>query len=62
MLVLSRKVGERIVLRIAGLEETMEIEVVDIRGQRTRLGFEASNKITIIRKEIEEKCPNIQAH
>ena len=44
MLVLSRKVGERIII-----EPGIEIAVVDVRGSRVRLGIEAPREIGIRR-------------
>lgn len=47
MLVLSRKVGEKIV--IGG---NIELYVVDIRGDKVRLGIEAPRNVSIHREEI----------
>jgi carbon storage regulator len=47
MLVLSRKVGERIVI-----EPGIEIAVVDIRGGRVRIGIAAPSDVGIRRSEI----------
>lgn len=48
MLVLSRKVGERIVI-----EPGIEIAVVAVCGSRVRLGIDAPPEISIRRMEIE---------
>lgn len=50
MLVLKRKIGERIVLAINGVE--VEIEVVDVRGRQAKLGFAAPPDVKIWRKEL----------
>ena len=47
MLVLSRKVGERLVIG-----EDIYIEVVEVRGNRARLGITAPDYCTIIREEL----------
>ena len=51
MLVLSRKVGERIQ---AG---SVWIIVVDIRGDKVRLGLSAPDDIDIMREEIMDRYP-----
>ena len=50
MLVLSRKRGESIV--IGG---GITITVVDVRGDRVRLGFTAPPEVPIYRKEIQDR-------
>jgi carbon storage regulator len=50
MLVLSRKIGERIVI-----EPGIEIAVVDIRGGRVRIGIDAPSTVGIRRLEIEPR-------
>ncbi|MHC4913566.1 MAG: carbon storage regulator [Planctomycetota bacterium] len=50
MLVLSRKVGERIV--IGEGEDQIVLVVVDIKGGRIRLGIEAGDHIHILRGEL----------
>jgi carbon storage regulator len=47
MLVLSRKLGERV--RIAG---GVVVEVLEIRGRRIRLGFDAPPEVAIWREEL----------
>jgi len=47
MLVLSRKIGERIVI-----EPGIEIAVVDVRGGKVRIGIEAPREIRIRRNEL----------
>jgi carbon storage regulator len=47
MLVLSRKLGERIVI-----EPGIEIAVVEIRGGRVRIGIEAPQEVQIRRREV----------
>lgn len=47
MLVLSRKIGERIVI-----EPGIEIAVVDVRGGRVRLGIAAPAHVGIRRTEV----------
>lgn len=47
MLVLSRKSGERIVIG-----PNIELTVLDIRGDRVRLGFVAPRETSICRAEV----------
>lgn len=49
MLVLTRKLQERIVLR----EINVEILICEIRSDRVRIGVEAPDSITVLRKELE---------
>lgn len=50
MLVLSRKPGEAIVIN-----DNIEILVVEIRGDQTRLGIECPKTIPVHRKELLEQ-------
>jgi len=47
MLVLSRKVNQRIIIN-----DNITIVVVDIRGDKVRLGIEAPKEVTVHRKEV----------
>jgi carbon storage regulator len=50
MLVLTRKVGEEIVI-----DEEICITIVDIRGDRVRLGITAPREKVVDRREIHER-------
>ena len=50
MLVLSRKVGESIVI-----DGDITIQVVEIRGDKVRLGCTASPEVQIHRQEVQER-------
>jgi carbon storage regulator len=52
MLVLSRKVGDAVVLG-----SDIEIKVLEVNGTEVKLGIEAPKKVTILRKEI---CEDIE--
>jgi carbon storage regulator len=47
MLVLTRKIGERIVI-----DNQIVIEVLQVKGNRVRLGIEAPAGATILRQEL----------
>lgn len=47
MLVLSRKVGQRVVIA-----EDIIVEVLEVRGQTIRLGIEAPAEVPIWREEL----------
>ncbi len=47
MLVLSRKQGERIMIG-----DNIEVTIVEIRGDRVKLGFVGPNKVPIHREEV----------
>ncbi|MFN0054820.1 MAG: carbon storage regulator [Planctomycetales bacterium] len=51
MLVLSRKIGEKIVI-----EPGIEISVVEVRGGRVRLGVSAPAHVGIRRQEVEPRA------
>jgi carbon storage regulator len=52
MLVLSRKIDEKILLKIPGIQENIEISVVRIDKNKVRLGINANEKVTILREEL----------
>ncbi len=58
MLVLARKVGQSIVIN-----DSIEILVIEVRGDQVRLGIEAPRSIPVHRKELLEqiRAENIQA-
>ena len=50
MLILTRRIGETVMVG-----DEIEITVVDIRGDRVRLGFTAPNDVKILRAEVYER-------
>ena len=50
MLVLTRKKNESIIIR-----DDIVVLVVDIRGDKVRLGIEAPKEVTVHRREVYEK-------
>jgi carbon storage regulator len=48
MLVLTRKVGERVLI-----DGGIVVQVLEVHGQRIRLGFEAPPDVVIRREELE---------
>ena len=53
MLVLSRKKGEAI-----RINDDITVTVVDIQGDKVRLGIEAPNDVAVHRQEIWDKIQN----
>ena len=49
MLVLSRKKGETIFIG------DVKVTIIDVRGDRVRVGIEAPKEIPIVREELKEK-------
>ncbi|HVS39733.1 MAG TPA: carbon storage regulator [Gemmataceae bacterium] len=54
MLVLSRKIGERIVIN-----DNITVEVLQIIGNRIRLGVTAPQGVPILREELVPHSPDI---
>jgi len=54
MLILSRKIGEEIIIGNKDNPEYVKIAVTKMIGGRVYLGFEAANDVRIDRKEIFE--------
>lgn len=56
MLVLSRRRDEKVLVKVPGLEEEIEVTVVQIDSSRVRLGFKAPESVTILREELRKKA------
>ena len=56
MLVLSRKKGESIIIN-----DNIVVVVVDIRGDKVRLGFDAPKDVPIHRKEVYDAIKRSEA-
>ena len=56
MLVLSRKVGERI-----WIGENIAVTVVRITGGGVRLGIEAPGELSVVREELKAKLEQLEA-
>jgi carbon storage regulator len=55
MLVLSRKVNEAILIR-----DDIIVTVVDVRGDKVRLGIQAPKEVTVHRKEVYERINGVE--
>jgi carbon storage regulator len=53
MLILARKLNERIIIG-----DTIEISVVDIRGDQVKLGIDAPKQVKVYRHEVFEAIQN----
>ena len=51
MLVLSRKKNEAVIITLG--DQRIKVMLIDIRGDKVRLGFAASKDVTIHREEIQ---------
>jgi len=52
MLILSRKLGERVLITTASGEEII-LELVDLKGRQAKLGFQSNRaRVTIVRTEL----------
>ena len=56
MLVLSRKEKERVFITVppSSVEQTIEVSVVSVRGERVRIGFDADQTVIVHRQEVHE--------
>lgn len=51
MLVLSRRCGERVVIG-----DVVEVTIIEVRGERVKLGFTAPHHISIQRAEVQQRA------
>lgn len=56
MLVLTRKLGERIMIG-----DKIAVTVLQVRGNRVKLGIDAPGDVTVVRGELLPKRPKDQA-
>ena len=61
MLVLSRKKNEQIVISPPGCDEPIVIVIVEIRGDKVRLGIEAPREIPVHRREVYDQIQKQEA-
>ena len=54
MLVLTRKIGESLIIQTSTGEE-IEIVVLGIKGKQVQLGTEAASDVTVLREEVLER-------
>ena len=54
MLVLSRKKDEKIVIG-----DSITLMVIEIRGDKVRLGIEAPRDVKVVRGELKEECESL---
>lgn len=53
MLVLSRKEGERVIMRTGS--DVVEVCIVELRGDKVRLGINAPKHIAVHREEVDRQ-------
>ncbi len=54
MLILTRKIGESVVLG-----DTVHVKVISVEGGQVKLGFEAPHEISIFREEVINKIKTL---
>jgi carbon storage regulator CsrA len=55
MLVLTRKIGEKVIVKVPGMESLIEVQIVNVRGNGvTKIGFKADPEVRIAREEVYE--------
>jgi carbon storage regulator len=52
MLVLSRRLGEEIVI-----DGNIRVTVVEMKGGQVRLGIVAPRSVSVLRRELRDRCP-----
>lgn len=52
MLVLTRRIGETLVIH-----DDIEVTILDIKGHQVRIGIKAPRDVAIVRTELLEDCP-----
>ncbi len=52
MLILSRKVGEKLIITGEGISEPIEITILNVNGNQVRIGTYAPKEIGVNREEI----------
>lgn len=54
MLVLTRKAGEKVVIG-----DSIEVTVLEVRGNQVRVGIQAPESVKIVRAELKQHVPNV---
>jgi carbon storage regulator CsrA len=58
MLVVSRKVNEKILIFVDGVR--IEVSVGSIRGQLVRIGIDAPQNVKVLREELENEIGDLE--
>lgn len=58
MLVLRRAVSEQIFIDVGNVR--IRLQVIDIQGQRTRIGIDAPSSVKVVRAELETERTKIE--
>ncbi|MEG2770062.1 MAG: carbon storage regulator [Oscillospiraceae bacterium] len=62
MLILSRKLGESIIIKLPDSDREIEIMISEISGDKVKVGINADKEIKILRKELVQTTEvNIEA-
>jgi len=59
MLILTRKIGESLIIKLPTGEE-IELVVLDTKGKQVKLGTEAATDVTVLREEVLERLIGAQ--
>ena len=57
MLVISRYAGESLII-----DHTIKVTIVEVRGDKVRIGVDAPRELSVHREEIEKKFHSKQEH
>jgi carbon storage regulator len=55
ILVLTRKLGEKLIISGGGLDGLVEVTVIAVNREQVRLGIDAPDDVTVDREEIHQK-------
>jgi carbon storage regulator len=58
MLVLTRKKGEKIIIQLA--DQTVVVSLLEVKGDRARIGVDADRSVAVHREEVLERIQNQQ--
>jgi len=55
MLILTRKLGESLMIGDGNIEDIVKLKILGIKGNQVRIGIDAPKEVSVHRKEIFER-------